>query len=425
MRAFSKVVSMVLVLGGPALAACEAKKAPPVPPPPTVLVTPVVRRDVALYIEAVASLDGYINADIRARVKGYLKTQNYKDGAAVKSGQLLFTIEPADYAAAVSVARANVTRGRVAQAHNRVQLERDQNLFKTGMLSQQDVDNAAANLADADGQVQAAQAQLDQASLNLSYPQVASPIDGVAGLALVRVGNLVGQDGPTLLTTVSQLDPIRVNFPMSESDYIQYRDRLRHLDKRDLAWARTEFAKLEAGGATDDGDTGVELVLADGSAYPHRGVIVAANRQIDASTGTIQIQALLPNADGALRPGAYGQVRIQRRDRGHDVLVVPDKALVSIQGASSLWVVGADDKVQLHRVDVGPSTRGLRVILSGVAEGDRVVVDGVQKISDGAVVDPKPAPPQTSASSAAAPPAGAPAPVASAVPASASAASKN
>jgi membrane fusion protein (multidrug efflux system) len=299
------------------------------------------------------------------------------------------------------VARANVTRAQVAQAHNRVQLERDQGLMKTGMLSQQDLDNATANLADTDGQLQAAQAQLDQAALNLSYTQVKSPLDGVAGLALVRVGNLVGQDGPTLLTTVSQLDPIRVNFPMSEADYIRYRDRLSHLEQRDLAWARKQFAKLESGGASDDGDTGVELVLADGSTYAHRGVIVTANRQIDATTGTIQIQALIPNADGALRPGAYGQVRIKRRDAGRDVLVVPEKALVSVQGAYSVGVVGPDNKVQLRRVELGPSVQGLRVVLSGIVEGDKIVVDGVQKISDGALVDPKPAPPPSAGSMAA------------------------
>ena len=406
------------VLAAAVLAGCEAKKAPPPPQSPTVRVAPVVRRDVKLYIEAVASLDGYDNADIRARVKGYLKTQSYKDGAPVKAGQLLFTIEPADYAATVEVARAGVTRAQVAQAHNRVQLERDQGLFKTGMFSQQDLDNATANLADADGQIQAAKAQLAQAALNLSYTQVTSPIDGVAGLALVRVGNLVGQDGPTLLTTVSHLDPIRVNFPMSESDYTRYRDVLAHLEQRDLAWARKQFGKLEAGGVTDAGDTGVELVLADGSTYPHRGVIVTANRQIDASTGTIQIQALVPNADGALRPGAYGQVRIKRRDAGQDVLVVPEKALVSVQGTYSLGVVGPDDKVHLRRVELGASTEGLRVIVSGVAEGDRVVVDGVQKISEGALVDPRPAPPQAPLPSPSAPAAasGSPGPVASAPP---------
>ncbi len=410
-RSGLKAACVALLLGGAVLTACESKKAAAPPPPPTVLVASVIRRDVALYIEAVASLDGYDNADIRARVKGYLKTQNYKDGSPVKSGQVLFTIEPADYAAAVSVARANVTRAEVAQAHNRVQLERDQGLMKTGMLSQQDLDNATANLADTDGQLQAARAQLDQAALNLSYTQVKSPIDGVAGLALVRVGNLVGQDGPTLLTTVSALDPIRINFPMSESDYIRYRERLSHLEQRDLAWARKQFAKLESTGVTDDGDTGVELALSDGSTYPHRGVIVTANRQIDPTTGTIQIQALLPNSDGALRPGAYGQVRIKRGDAGHAALVVPEKALLSVQGAYSVGVVGPDNKVQLHRVEVGPSVQGQRVILSGLAEGDRIVVDGVQKVSDGALVDPKPAPPP-GASSVAAPVASATAPTA-------------
>jgi membrane fusion protein (multidrug efflux system) len=413
-----KAVAMVLALSVPS--ACDAKKALPPPPPPTVLVAPVERRDVDLYVEAVASLDGYDNADIRARVKGYLKTQSYKDGSPVKAGQLLFTIEPADYAAAVEVARASLTRAQVAQAHNRVQLERDQGLFKTGTLSQQDLDTATANVADADGQVQSAKAQLDQASLNLSYTQVSSPIDGVAGLALVRIGNLVGQDGPTLLTTVSHLDPIRVNFPMSEGDYTRYRALLAHLEKRDLAWAKQQFGKLDARGVTDDGDPGVQLVLADGSTYGHRGVIVTSNRQIDTSTGTIQIQALVPNADGALRPGAYGQVRIKRTDEGKGVLVVPERALVSVQGTYSLGVVGPDNKVHLKRVELGASSRGLRVVISGVAEGDSVVVDGVQKITEGATVDAKPAPPP-SASASAFPSSTAPAsssvPVASAAPA--------
>ena len=165
---------------------------------------------------------------------------------------------------------------------------------------------------------------------------------------------------------------------------------------------QARLAKLESSGVTDEGDTGVELVLADGSTYAHRGVIVTANRQIDATTGTIQIQALIPNADGALRPGAYGQVRIKRRDAGHDVLVVPEKALVSVQGAYSVGVVGPDNKVQMRRVELGPSVQGLRVVTSGIAEGDKIVVDGVQKISDGALVDPKPAPPPTAGSAAAA-----------------------
>jgi membrane fusion protein (multidrug efflux system) len=394
----ARALCALLVLGSVPLPACKAKKPPP-PPPPTVLVAPVARRDVSLYIEAVATLDGYVNADIRARVKGYLESQSYKEGAPVKTGQVLFTIEKTDYTAAVDAAKATLMRGRVAQAHNRVQLERDQGLVKSGTLSQQDLDNAAANLLDTDGQVQAATAALEQAQLNLSYTEVRSPVDGIAGLALVRIGNLVGQDGPTLLTTVSQLDPMRVTFPLSEADYIRDQQHLNQLGQKDLAWATKQLRSLESGKPTHDGDDGIELVLADGSTYAHRGVVVLANRQIDASTGTILVQALVPNRESVLRPGAYGQVRIKRRDAGRGVLVVPEKALILVQGMYSVALVGPDNRVHLHQVEVGASTGGVRVVTSGVAEGDRIVVDGVQTATDGALVNPKPEPPATSAAS--------------------------
>jgi membrane fusion protein (multidrug efflux system) len=390
----------------------DPKKAQGAPPPPTVYVAQVARRDVPLFIEAVSTIDGYVNADIRARVRGYLQTQNYKDGAFVKSGAPLFTIEATEYSAALSSARASLLRALAAQDHNKVLAERDKGLYKTGVVSQQEVDNATAGVRDADGQVQAAQAAVQQASLNLSYTQIKSPLDGVAGIALVRVGNLVGQDGPTLLTTVSQSDPIRATFPMSEAEFVRY--RAKRLDGRDLGWAKKQFAKLDQSGITEEGDSGVELVLSDGSVYPHRGVVVAANRQIDVSTGTIQIQALIPNPDGGLRPGQYGRVRIRRQDAGTGVLTVPEKALISVQGTFSVGVVGPDNKVSLKRVELGPSGGGVRVVTKGVNEGDRIVVEGVQKISDGAVVVPKPAPAAASSSTTAA-----------AEPASSAAAAKN
>jgi membrane fusion protein (multidrug efflux system) len=369
--------------------ACGEAKKPQAPPPPTVIVAPVARMDVPLFIEAVATIDGYVNADIRARVRGYLEKQLYKDGAFVKAGQTLFTIEATEYTAALSSARASLARARAAQDHNKVLAERDEGLFKTGVVSRQDVDNANANVADADGQVQAAQAAVQQAQLNLSYTIIKSPLDGVAGLALVRVGNLVGQDGPTLLTTVSELDPIRATFPMSESDYVKYPYRSKNLDARDLTWAKKEFEKLDSGGATDEGDPGVELVLSDGNVYKHRGVVVAVNRQIDVNTGTIQVQALIPNPNGDLRPGQYGRVRIRRTDAGVGALAVPEKSLISVQGTFSVGVVGPDNKVQLRRVELGPGSGGQRIVMKGVSEGDRIVVEGVQKISDGATVVPK------------------------------------
>jgi membrane fusion protein (multidrug efflux system) len=377
-----------------ALSACqETKAAGPPPPPPGVLFVKVERRDLPMFIEAVASTDGYVNAEIRARVRGYLKTQDYKEGSAVKSGQRLFTIESAEYENAVGSAKSAVVRAKAAQERNHVQYQRDQDLFKTGVVSRQDVDNAAASVADADGQVSGAQAQLDQAQLNLSYTQMHSPIDGVAGVASVRVGNLVGQDGPTLLTTVSQLDPIRVNFPISEVDYVRYPDRYRDLSRRDLAWARKQFALWAAGKDAEHGEPGIQLALADGSLYPLRGLIVTASRQVDASTGTIQLQALVPNPEGFLRPGQYVRVRVPKPDEGRNVLVIPEKALISVQGSYSVGVIGGDNKVHLKRVEVGASVDGLRVIEKGIAEGDEVVVEGVQKITDGATVNPKPAPP--------------------------------
>jgi membrane fusion protein (multidrug efflux system) len=397
-----RLARAALVACAVGLAGCSERKAPSAPPPPpTVYVAPVAKRDVALYIESVGTLDGYDNADIRARVRGFLRTQSYKDGSRVKAGDLLFTIEPTEYAASVASAKANVERARVARDRNRIQLNRDEGLHRAGMISQQDLDNASASLADSEAQIAAAQAALQTADLNLSYTQLRSPIDGVAGLALVRVGNLVGQDGPTLLTTVSQTDPIRLNFSLSEVDYVRFPDRFKHLDTRDLAWVKKQLASLDGGGLAEGNDPGVELVLADGTLYPHRGVIVTANRQIDPTTGTIQVQALAGNPDGLLRPGQYARVRIKRPEAGQNALVVPDRALVSIQGTYSVAVVGADNKVALRKVDLGPSARGLQIIERGVAEGDRIVVDGVQKVSDGTLVDPRPAPEAPPASSAA------------------------
>jgi membrane fusion protein (multidrug efflux system) len=397
------------------VSACGESKARTAAPaaasgPILVTVATVGRQDVALFTESVGSTAGYIDAEIRARVKGFLQTQKYKDGARVKEGQLLFSIEPAEYRTALAQAEANLARAETTREHARSLLERKQGLIKARVVSEQELEDAVASAHDADNQVAAARAQRQQAELNYSYTQIRSPISGVAGLALVRLGNLVGQDGPTLLTTVSELDPIRVNFPLSEVDYVKAAARFRQLDKRDLAWVRRQFALLEGGGGrggpdrsrktTEEEDPGVELVLADGKVYPHRGLVVSANRQVDAGTGTIQLQALFPNPDGLIRPGQYARVRMRRGDAGGDALVVPESALIQLQGTTSLAVVGPDSKVRLRRVEVGPNAGALRIVTGGVKAGERVVVEGLQKVNDGTLVNAQPmaAPPPASAS---------------------------
>jgi membrane fusion protein (multidrug efflux system) len=387
-----RIVAELLVLTSLAAACQESKAKTPPPPPPLVVVAPVARQAITLYSEAVGSAAGYIDAEIRARVRGFLDAQHYKDGGAVKEGQLLFTIQAAEYQAALGAAKANVARAQTAAAHTKGLLERRQALIKSKVVSEQELEDAVAAARDAENQVEAARAQLRQAELNLSYTQIHAPLSGVAGLALVRVGNLVGQDGPTLLTTVSQLDPIRVNFPLGEIDYVRAAAALRQLDRRDLAWARAQFQKLAAGQPTEGGDPGLELLLADGKPYPRRGVIVSANRQVDPGTGTIQIQALFPNPDGLIRPGQYARVRLPRTDAGETPLVVSERAILAMQGTYSVAVVGPDNKVGMRRIEVGPSAGPVRVVTSGLKEGERVVVEGVQKVSDGALVNPTTAP---------------------------------
>ncbi len=382
----------------------ESKAGTPPPAPPAVVVVPVVQRDVSLYIEALGSLDGYVNADIRARVRGILAGQRYQDGATVKPGQLLFTIDRSEFRIAADSARAALARAETARAHNKALLARRTSLGAAKVVSQQEVEDAEAAARDAEDQVHVAKAQLAQAALNLSYTEIRSPVGGLAGLAQVRTGNLVGQDGPTLLTTVSQVNPMRVSFPMSEGDYLKAAERLKRLDGRDLAWAEKQFSAMKDG-KNSAIEGALDLILSDGTIYPQKGIIVAVNRQVDTSTGTIELQALFPNPDNLLRPGQYGRVRMRRTDAGANALLVPEKALIQIQGSYSLAVVGSGNKVSLRRVEVGPVAGTSRIITSGIGAGERVVAEGVQKVSDGMTVTPQVLASLQKTGAAAAPPA--------------------
>lgn len=382
MRYVSSLAAVALV----AATACSPKEASKAPPPPPDVEVDVVRRgDVPLFMEAVASVDGYVNAEIRARVRGYLRTQNYRDGQVVKEGDLLFTIEATEFQAQVSSAKAAVSRAKAAKDLADVELGRVKQLREMNAVPQQQLDTAEAQAADTSGQVSAAQAALEQAQLSLSYTQIRSPVSGVAGLAQVRIGNLVGQNEPTLLATVSQVEPMRVRFPIAEADYLKQYQALKGLANRDLKWAMAEIAKP----AHNDDISAPQLVLVDGSVYPHRGVLMAADRNVDTSTGTLQIEALFPNPEAFLKPGQFGRVRIRRVDAGADVLVVPQRALAETQGNFSVATVGADGKVAMKRVDVGPAAGDKRIVTKGLEEGEKVIVSGLQRVKDGVQVNAK------------------------------------
>jgi membrane fusion protein (multidrug efflux system) len=395
----------------------KGKLAPPPAKPPEVEVVAVEQKDVPIYTEWIGTLDGTVNADIKAQVTGYLLTKDYLEGSLVKKGQLMFQIDPRPFQAALDQAKGELAKaqGQLGQAEaqfhqaqaqlaqaeaNQVKTQLDADrytqLVKSGVASRQDYDNAVqANLAAiandkaaeagvdtaqasieaARSQVKAAEAAVQTAQLNLGFTRIIAPIDGIAGVATVEVGNLVNPQSPSNppLTTVSTLDPIKVNFTLGEQDYLNY-SRGNPIQSK---WG-TDGSKLE-----------LELVLADGTTYPLKGRFSIADRQVDQKTGAIRIAGLFPNPGNRLRPGQYGRVRAVTSTK-NGALLVPQRAVTELQGSYGVAVVGADNKVSIRPVKVGDRIGPLWVIEEGLQPGERVVAEGTQKVRPDAVVNPKP-----------------------------------
>jgi membrane fusion protein, multidrug efflux system len=377
------VLGMLLVCAG-----CGEKQPPP-PPPPTVLFATVVKQDVPVYTEFVGTVIGFITVEIRARVAGFLQSQDYKDGAYVKAGALLFTIDPRQYQAQVLSAQGDLAQAQAVLTRNNITVERYRPLAAKQAISQQDLDNAIASQESAVGQVQTAKASLEQAKLNLSYTKIYAPVDGIVGTTQVNIGNLVGQGTPTLLTVMSQVEPTKVLFNASEGDYLRYAAKARQLEAQDAAEMYRRLAELRDGGV--DAGT-LELILADNSVYPYRGFITALQRQVQTTTGTIQLEAVFPNPNALLRPGQYARVRGALPGMGGDTLLIPQVAVSEVQGTYTVAVVPADDKVQIRKVELGPRVGHWWIVTSGLGAGERVIVEGIQKVADGSAVHPQPAP---------------------------------
>jgi membrane fusion protein (multidrug efflux system) len=405
------VIALLVAVGG----SKGKDSTPPSPPPPGVEVAEVKQEDVPIYSEWIGSLDGMVNAEIRAQASGYLLRQRYTEGSFVRKGQLLFEIDPRPFQAALDQARGDLAKAQaqlaqadsqllqaqaqLAQAEaNQVKAQLDVDrytpLAKQKAITDQELDNSvqsniaakaqvkAANagvetaksaIVAANAAVEAARATVKTAELNLSFTTITSPIDGVAGIAHAQVGNLIQPNNPGdgALTTVSTLDPIKVYFTLSEQEYLNY--------------TRRESIQSNWG----SGGLELELALADGSTYPRKGRFFVADRQVDQKTGAIRLAGIFPNPGNTLRPGQYGRVRaITNMKAG--ALLVPQRAVTELQGGYRVAVVGDGNKVSVRPVKVGDRVGTRWVIEDGLKPGERVVAEGTQKVRPDAVVNPLP-----------------------------------
>ena len=341
------------------------------PAAPTVEVANVVVQDVPIVREWVGTTDGLVNAKINAQVQGYLIKQNYKEGSVVKKGQVLFEIDPRPFQAALEQAKGQlaINEGQLYTA--KANLEKIRPLAAVNAVSKKDLDDAIGREASAKAAVQAAKAAVRKDEIDLSFTKITSPIDGIAGIAKAQLGDLVGSPGGPELTTVSTVDPIKVFVPLSEQEYMRFN------------------REAEAKGNSESKGHNLELILADGRVFPHKGRLYFADRQVDERTGTIKIATLFPNPGNILRPGQFAKIRaLIETQKG--ALLVPQRAVNELQGRFQVAVVGPDNKVDLRWVKVGERAGSLWVIDEGLKPGERVIVEGIQKVKAGMPVTPKP-----------------------------------
>ncbi len=364
-----------LVLAGVALVLLTscAKKEAAAPAPPEVEVTNVEQKDVPLYTDWTASLDGYENAQIQPQVTGYLVRRNYTEGTVVRRGQVLFEIDPRPFEAALQQAQGKMAEAEALLSKTSMDVARDTPLAAQSAIPQAQLDNDLQANASAKAQVEAAQAQVKMARLNLEFTKVRSLVDGVAGFAKGQIGDLVGPT--TILTTVSQVDPIKAYFAISDQEYLRVGPTISQVAHgKQSAKSRGQI---------------LELILSDGSIYPYKGWFEVADRQVDPKTGTIRIAGGFDNPGGLLRPGQFARVRVPTSiEKG--ALLVPQRSVLEVQGSYQLVVVGSDNKADIRAVKVGEKVGRKWIITQGVKPGERVIVEGLQKAKTGSPVAPKP-----------------------------------
>jgi len=364
-------IAAVFAAALPLAAGCK-KEAPPPPPPPSVQVAPVVQKDVEIYEEWIGSLDGNVNAEIRPQIEGYVLKRDYNEGSVVRQGETLFEIDPREFQAAYDQAQGSVSQYEATLANAKTTVERYTPLAKERAISQQELDDAVTKQRTAQANLESARAALERSRLNLAWSKVTSPIEGIAGVAKAQIGDLVART--TVMTTVSQVDPIRVYFNISEQEY--------------LAWVAKHGPPEKTLRSKENLERGpLQLILADGSIFPHRGKAILLGREVDVKTGTIQIAGVFPNTGDVLRPGQYGKVRVAVDTRKGAVLV-PQRAVSELQGSYQVAVVGPDNKVTMRVLKLGPTEGASYVVDEGLKAGEKVVVEGIQRVRSGMTVVP-------------------------------------
>lgn len=361
---------LILLVTALGLTGCEKKETAP-PAVPEVEVAPVTQQDVPLYTECIATLDGYVNAQIQPQVTGYLMKQIYREGTVVHQGDILFEIDPRPFQAALEQTKGQLAQAQAQLGKTRLDVARDTPLAKQSAIPQAQLDNDIQANQAAEATVAAAQAQVEQSQLNLDFTKVRSLVTGVAGLAKGQIGDLVGPT--TILTTVSQVDPIKAYFAISEQEYLTFAQRISA-----VAEGRKQMGEQKI----------LELLLSDGTFYSRKGWVVLTDRQVDVRTGTIRMAGAFDNPGGILRPGMFGRVRAIT-GVAKNALLVPQRSVVETQGSYSVVVVDSENKASIRPVKTGERFGQLWVITEGLKPGEQVIAEGMQKAREGSTVRPK------------------------------------
>jgi len=355
------MAATMLMAGG-----CQKEEKAKAPQTPTVEVVAAVQKDVPIYTEWVGALDGSINAVIRPQVTGYLISQHYREGMQVNKGQILFEIDPRTFQNTLNQAKAQLSQQKARHDTAKANLARVRPLAEKNALSQKDLDDAVGTELSARASVEAAQAAVEEAQLNLGFTRITSPVDGIAGIAKTQLGNLVSPSMQEELTSVSTVDPIKVYINVSEQQYLNFRETSNNVEQIPL-----------------------QLILANGSVYQHEGRFALADRQVDPTTGTLKLGALFPNKEHLLRPGQYGRIRAMMQVK-KGALLIPQRAVTEMQGKYLVAVVGADNKIDVRPVQAGERIGTDWLIDKGLQPGEQGVAEGAQKVRPGMTVIAKP-----------------------------------